>query len=142
MATIIYGKELAKKIRKGLKVECDELKSKGINPKLAVIMVGDNPASKVYVRNKSRACEEIGIEFKEYLLPNTTKQSELIELIKKLNEDKKVNGILLQSPIPKPLNIQKAFNTISPEKDVDGFNPYNVGNLCIGQDGFIPCTPL
>ena len=105
-------------------------------------MVGDNDASKVYVRNKSRACEEIGIEFKEYLLPSTTKQTELIELIQKLNNDKNINGILLQSPIPKPLNIQQAFNTILPEKDVDGFNPYNVGNLCIGQDGFIPCTPL
>ena len=142
MAVIIDGKSLAKEIRENLKKEAEKLRDKGIIPHLAVIMVGDNDASKVYVRNKSRACEEIGIEFKEYLLPNTTKQSELIELIKKLNEDKKVNGILLQSPIPKPLNIQKAFNTISPEKDVDGFNPYNVGNLCIGQDGFIPCTPL
>ncbi len=142
MAVIIDGKSLAKEIRENLKKEAEKLRDKGIIPHLAVIMVGDNDASKVYVRNKSRACEEIGIEFKEYLLPSTTKQSELIELIKKLNEDKKVNGILLQSPIPKPLNIQKAFNTISPEKDVDGFNPYNVGNLCIGQDGFIPCTPL
>ena len=142
MEVIIDGKSLAKEIRENLKKEAEKLRDKGIIPHLAVIMVGDNDASKVYVRNKSRACEEIGIEFKEYLLPNTTKQSELIELIKKLNEDKKVNGILLQSPIPKPLNIQKAFNTISPEKDVDGFNPYNVGNLCIGQDGFIPCTPL
>ena len=142
MAVIIDGKSLAKEIRENLKKEAEKLRDKGIIPHLAVIMVGDNDASKVYVRNKSRACEEIGIEFKEYLLPSTTKQSELIELIKKLNEDKNVNGILLQSPIPKPLNIQKAFNTISPEKDVDGFNPYNVGNLCIGQDGFIPCTPL
>ena len=105
-------------------------------------MVGDNDASKVYVRNKSRACEEIGIEFEEYLLPSTTSEQELLDLIDKLNNDKNVNGILLQSPIPKPLNIQKAFNKISPEKDVDGFNPQNVGNLCIGQDGFIPCTPL
>ena len=105
-------------------------------------MVGDNDASKVYVRNKSRACEEIGIEFKEYLLPSTTSEQELLDLIDKLNNDKNVNGILLQSPIPKPLDIQEAFNKISPEKDVDGFNPQNVGNLCIGQDGFIPCTPL
>ena len=142
MAVIIDEKKKTKEKRENLKKEAEKLRDKGIIPHLAVIMVGDNDASKVYVRNKSRACEEIGIEFKEYLLPSTTKQSELIELIKKLNEDKKVNGILLQSPIPKPLNIQKAFNTISPEKDVDGFNPYNVGNLCIGQDGFIPCTPL
>lgn len=142
MAEIIDGKNLAKKIRENLKKEALKIKEKGINPYLAVIMVGDNDASKVYVRNKSKACEEIGIKFKEYLLPKNTKQSELLELIQKLNEDKKVNGILLQSPIPKPLNIQQAFNTIKPEKDVDGFNPYNVGNLCIGQDGFIPCTPL
>ena len=142
MSEIIDGKNLAKEIREGLKIEAEKLKDKAIVPHLAVIMVGDNDASKVYVRNKSRACEEIGIEFKEYLLPSTTKQSELLELIQKLNNDKKVNGILLQSPIPKPLNIQEAFNTILPEKDVDGFNPYNVGNLCIGQDGFIPCTPL
>ena len=141
MAEIIDGKNLAKEIRESLKVEANKLKEIGIIPHLSVIMVGDNDASKVYVRNKSRACEEIGIEFKEYLLPNDTKQEELISLIKKLNKDKNVNGILLQSPIPKPLDIQEAFNTIDPKKDVDGFNPYNVGNLCIGQDGFIPCTP-
>ena len=91
MATIIDGKELAKKIRKELKIECDELKQEGINPKLAVIMVGDNPASKVYVRNKSKACEEIGIEYEEYLLEEKTTQEELINLIKKLNEDKSIN---------------------------------------------------
>ena len=142
MSEIIDGKNLTKEIREGLKIEAYKLRNNGIVPHLAVIMVGDNDASKVYVRNKSRACEEIGIEFKEYLLPSTTKQTELIELIQKLNNDKNINGILLQSPIPKPLNIQQAFNTILPEKDVDGFNPYNVGNLCIGQDGFIPCTPL
>ena len=141
MSEIIDGKNLAKEIRESLKVEANKLKEKGIIPHLSVIMVGDNDASKVYVRNKSKACEEIGIEFKEYLLPNDTKQVELISLIEKLNKDKNVNGILLQSPIPKPLNIQEAFNTIDPKKDVDGFNPYNVGNLCIGQDGFIPCTP-
>lgn len=141
MSEIIDGKNLAKEIRESLKVEANKLKEKGIIPHLSVIMVGDNDASKVYVRNKSRACEEIGIEFKEYLLPNDTKQEELISLIEKLNKDKNVNGILLQSPIPKPLDIQEAFNTIDPKKDVDGFNPYNVGNLCIGQDGFIPCTP-
>ena len=93
MAVIIDGKALAKKIRQELKVECDELKSKGINPKLAVIMVGDNPASKVYVRNKSRACDEIGIEYEEYLLQDDIKQEDLINLIKKLNEDKTVNGL-------------------------------------------------
>ena len=141
MATIIDGKELAKKIRKELKVECDNLKEKGINPKLAVIMVGDNPASKVYVRNKSRACEEIGIEYEEFLLQDNIKQEELISLIKKLNEDKSINGILLQSPIPEHLNINEAFKTITYRKDVDGFTPSSVGKLCIGEDTFISCTP-
>ena len=141
MATIIDGKELAKKIRKELKVECDNLKEKGINPKLAVIMVGDNTASKVYVRNKSRACEEIGIEYEEFLLQDNIKQEELISLIKKLNEDKSINGILLQSPIPEHLNINEAFKTITYRKDVDGFTPSSVGKLCIGEDTFISCTP-
>ena len=141
MATIIDGKELAKKIRKELKVECDNLKEKGINPKLAVIMVGDNPASKVYVRNKSRACEEIGIEYEEFLLQDNIKQEELISLIKKLNENKSINGILLQSPIPEHLNINEAFKTITYRKDVDGFTPSSVGKLCIGEDTFISCTP-
>ena len=99
MAIIIDGKALAKKIRENLKIECDELKEKGINPKLAVIMVGDNQASKVYVKNKSKACNEVGIEYEEYLLTEDTKQEELLDLIEKLNKDKSVNGILLQSPI-------------------------------------------
>ena len=141
MAVIIDGKALAKKIRKELKKECDELKEKGINPKLAVIMVGDNPASKVYVRNKSRACDEIGIEYEEFLLHDNIKQEELIDLIKKLNEDKSINGILLQSPIPEHLNINQAFKTITYRKDVDGFTPSSVGKLCIGEDTFISCTP-
>lgn len=141
MAIIIDGKALAKKIRQELKVECDELKEKGINPKLAVIMVGDNPASKVYVRNKSRACDEIGIGYEEFLLHDNIKQEELIDLIKKLNEDKSINGILLQSPIPEHLNINQAFKTITYRKDVDGFTPSSVGKLCIGEDTFISCTP-
>ncbi len=141
MAIIIDGKALAKKIRQELREECNELRSKEIIPKLAVIMVGDNPASKVYVRNKSKACEEIGIEYEEYLLNEDTKQEELIELIKKLNEDKTINGILLQSPIPNHLNINQAFKTITYRKDVDGFTPSSVGKLSIGEDTFISCTP-
>lgn len=141
MAIIIDGKELAKKIRANLKIECEELKNKQINPKLAVIMVGDDPASKVYVRNKSKVCEDIGIEYKEYLLSSNTKQKELIELIEKLNQDKTINGILLQSPIPANLDINEAFRTISPQKDVDGFNPVNVGKLVLNQDTFVSCTP-
>lgn len=141
MATIIDGKQLAKKIRENLKLECEELKEQGINPKLAVIMVGDNPASKVYVRNKSRACNEVGIEYQEYLLPENATQKELLELIKKLNQDKEINGILLQSPLPQHLNINEAFKTITYSKDVDGFTPASVGKLCIGEDTFISCTP-
>lgn len=141
MATIIDGKALAKKIRENLKIECDELKEKGIIPTLAVIMVGDNPASKVYVRNKSKACDEVGIEYKEYLLGEDTTQEELLSLIENLNNNKEINGILLQSPVPSHLNINEAFKTITYSKDVDGFTPSSVGKLCIGEDTFISCTP-
>ena len=141
MATIIDGKALAKKIRENLKIECDELKEKGIIPTLAVIMVGNNPASKVYVRNKSKACDEVGIEYKEYLLGEDTTQEELLSLIENLNNNKKINGILLQSPVPSHLDINEAFKTITYSKDVDGFTPSSVGKLCIGEDTFISCTP-
>ena len=141
MAEILDGKELAKKVRENLKVEVDGLKEKGINPKLAVIMVGDNSASAVYVKNKSNACKKVGIEFEEFLLPAETSEDELIELIQKLNQDDTVHGVLLQSPVPSHININRAFETISPEKDVDGFNAVNVGNLTIGRDCFISCTP-
>ncbi len=138
---LINGKELAKEIRTNLKAKVEELKKENIYPKLAVIMVGDDKASNVYVRNKSKACNEIGIEFEEYLKDSNTTQEELIDLIKELNERKDVNGILLQSPIPKGLDIREAFNTIDYKKDVDGFNPVNVGKLAIGEDSFISCTP-
>ena len=138
---IIDGKELARKTREKLKIECDNLKKEGILPKLAVIMVGDDKASQIYVKNKSKACQEIGIEFEEYFLGNDIRQKELIELIQKLNCDKSINGILLQSPIPKSLDINEAFRTIFPEKDVDGFNPINVGKLCLNQETFVSCTP-
>ena len=141
MAVIIDGKELAKKIRNNLRIDCEELKQKNIKSKLAVIMVGDDPASKVYVRNKSKACEDVGIEYEEHLLDKETTQKELIELIKKLNDEKNINGILLQSPIPSNLDINEAFRTIAPEKDVDGFNPTNVGKLVLNQDTFVSCTP-
>ena len=141
MAIIIDGKALAKKIREDLKVECKELKEKGIIPKLAVIMVGDNSASKVYVKNKSKACEEIGVEYEEFLLNNNTTQEELLSLIDKLNKDKSINGILLQSPIPENLNINQAFKKITYLKDVDGFTPTSIGKLSIGEDTFISCTP-
>lgn len=138
---LINGKELAKNIRTELKEEVNELKKQGINPKLAVIMVGEDKASAVYVRNKSRACEEIGIEFEEFLLDKEITQKELIDLIKTLNNRSDIHGILLQSPIPNGLDIREAFNTIDYRKDVDGFNPINVGKLSIGEDCFISCTP-
>lgn len=142
MAVIIDGKALAKKVRENLKEECEELKKQGINPKLAVIMVGDNPASKVYVRNKNKACNEVGIEYEEHLLDETTTQEELNSLIKKLNDMKEVSGILLQSPVPKHLDINQAFKAITYRKDVDGFTPSSVGKLVIGEDTFISCTPF
>ena len=141
MAIIIDGRSLSKKIINNLKIECDELKKEGINPKLAVIMVGDNAASKIYVKNKSKACDEVGIQYEEYFLDEKTTQEELLKLIRKLNDDETVNGILLQSPIPSNLNINRAFKEISYSKDVDGFTPSSVGKLLIGEDTFISCTP-
>ena len=141
MAVVIDGKELAKKVRGNLKIECENLKAKGIRSKFAVIMVGDDPASKIYVKSKSKACDEIGIEYEEHILDDKITQEELINLIHKLNEDKTVNGILLQSPIPKHLDIDEAFKEISYKKDVDGFNPVNVGRLLLNQDTFVSCTP-
>lgn len=141
MAIIINGKELAAKIRENLKSEVENLKRQGINPKLVVIMIGNDPASSVYVRNKSKACNEIGIAFEEFLLKEDTTREELLGLIKELNQRQDVNGILLQSPIPKHLDIREAFNAIDYLKDVDGFHPINVGKLAIGEDSFVSCTP-
>ena len=141
MSVIIDGKSLAKQIRVDLKEEIIELKKKRINPKLAVIMVGDDKASKVYVKNKSKACEDVGIEYEEYLLNADIEMNELLDLIDRLNADESISGILLQSPIPNHLNIKEAFKRIDYKKDVDGFNPINVGKLTIGEDCFISCTP-
>lgn len=141
MAYILDGKSLAEKIRVNLKEDVDNLKKDSILPKFAVIMVGDDPSSKIYVKNKSKACEEIGIEYEEHLLNKNIKMEELLNLIEKLNNRKDLHGILLQSPIPENLDISKAFETISPNKDVDGFNPINVGKLVLGEDSFISCTP-
>ena len=138
---IIDGKTLAAEIREGLKEEVKLLKNSGIIPNLAVILVGEDKASQIYVKNKSKACNEVGIKFEEFLLPTDTTMDELIKLIDELNEREDVHGILLQSPIPKPLDADMAFGRISPDKDVDGFNPVNVGKLCLRQDGFVSCTP-
>ena len=142
MAKIIDGKLLAQKIRNELKIEVEQLKKQGIFPKLAVIMVGEDKASKVYVKNKSKACEEVGIEYEEFLLEDSINNNALIEIINTLNKRDDVHGILLQSPIPKHLDINQAFKTIDYRKDVDGFNPINVGKLVIGEDCFISCTPF
>lgn len=142
MAIIMDGKALAKKTRENLKIEVDELKERGIFPKLAVIMVGDNSSSKIYVRNKSMACEDVGVAFEEHLLNSNIKMEELLKLIEELNSREDVHGILLQSPIPNNLDINIAFKSISPKKDVDGFNPINVGMLSLNQECFISCTPF
>ena len=141
MAEIIDGKNLAKNIRLELAEQVQEMKKNGIIPKLAVIMVGEDKASKVYVKNKSKACEEIGIEYEEYLLEENIDMNSLLELIEKLNNKDDIDAILLQSPIPKNLDINLAFQKIIPEKDVDGFNPVNVGKLSLNQDCFVSCTP-
>lgn len=138
MYTIIDGKKLAQKIRLELKTEAEKFKTR---PKLAVILVGNDPASKIYVRNKNKACEEVGINYEEHVLEETTKMEDLLQLIDRLNSDDSINGILLQAPLPKHLEINRAFEEISPIKDVDGFNPINIGKLLIGEDEFISCTP-
>lgn len=139
---LLNGKEVSQKTKDRLKEKVATLKAEGIIPKLAVIMVGEDSASQIYVRNKSKACEYIGVEFEEYLLSESTTQKELLDLIEKLNNNVEINGILLQSPIPRHLDINEAFRKISPEKDVDGFHPVNVGKLVLGQETFISCTPF
>ena len=141
MAIIMDGKALSKKIREQVKIEVDRLKEKNIFPKLAVIMVGEDPASKVYVRNKSKACLDTGIEYEEILLSENITMEELLKVIKELNERKDIHGILLQSPIPKSLDILTAFETIDFRKDVDGFHPVNIGRLTLKKQTFISCTP-
>lgn len=138
---IIDGKTLSKKIRGQVKEEVENLNKKGIYPKLAVIMVGEDPASKVYVRNKSKACNEAGIEYEEFILNENIEMDELLSLIENLNNRKDIHGILLQSPIPKHLSIDKAFETIDYRKDVDGFHPINIGKLALNKQTFISCTP-
>ncbi len=138
---IINGKEISAAVKERIKKEVETLKNKGIGVGLAVILVGENPASKVYVANKKQACEELGIKSFEFKLPEQTTEEELISLIKKLNEDSEVNGILCQLPLPAHLDESTVINTIVPEKDVDAFHPVNVGKIMIGDFDFLPCTP-
>ncbi len=142
MAVIIDGKQLSKKIRDNLKIECEELKAIGIKPKLAVILVGNDSSSKIYVKNKSKACDDVGVEFEEFLLDENITQEHLENIIENLNQNPNVHGILLQSPIPKNLDINRAFEKISPNKDVDGFHPLNVGKLSLNKDTLVSCTPF
>ena len=141
MAEIISGTALAAKIREQLKIETDELKQEGTIPGLAVILVGEDPASKVYVRNKTKACEEIGFYHEQYNLPATISEQEILDLVETLNESKKIHGILIQAPLPKGLDFKNIIDHIDPSKDVDAFHPYNVGKIMIGDYDFLPCTP-
>ncbi len=141
MAQIIDGKKISAEIKEELKEQVAQLKKDGIEGTLAVIQVGDDPASSVYVRNKKKACEYIGIGSKSYELPETTTQTELLDLIADLNQDDAVNGILVQLPVPAHIDEKTIINAISPAKDVDGFHPESVGALTIGQKGFVSCTP-
>lgn len=141
MTQIIDGKAISAQIKDELKVKVAELKAQGIQVTLAVIQVGNDPASSVYVGNKKKACEYTGIRSLAYELPEETTQAELLELISELNSREDVNGILVQLPLPGHIGEEKVLNAISPLKDVDGFHPQSVGALCIGRPGFVSCTP-
>ena len=140
-AQIIDGKQVAADMRAELKAEVAKLKEKGIVPGLGVILVGEDPASKSYVTAKEKTCEEIGIYSDDNRLPAETSQQDLIALVKKMNADPKINGILVQLPLPEGLNEAEVLLTIDPDKDVDGFHPMNVGKMMVGEKAFLPCTP-
>ncbi len=141
VAEIIDGNKIAEEMRVELKERTAELKSKGVTPGLAAVLVGENPASKVYVSMKTKACEETGLYSISEKLPEQTTEDELLAVIHRLNQDPRIHGILVQLPLPKHINEAKVLYAVSPEKDVDGFHPVNVGRLAIGDPGFIPCTP-
>lgn len=140
-AVIIDGKQIAADVRKEVAEKVMELKKTGKNPCLAVILVGENPASVSYVTGKRKALAEVGMEDRSISLPESTSEAELLKLIDELNGDDKVHGILVQLPLPKHINEDKVIMAIAPEKDVDGFHPVSVGNMMIGRPGFLPCTP-
>lgn len=141
MAHLIDGKAISKQIKDELRDEVALLKKSGILPCLAVIQVGNDPASSVYVNNKKKACAYIGIESLSYEIEESVSEENLLELIEELNANDKVNGILVQLPLPKHIDENKVIQAIHPSKDVDGFHPETVGNMCIGTKGFLPCTP-
>ena len=141
MSQIIDGKLVSKQVRQRVKEETEKLKAKGITPGLAVIIVGDDPASQVYVKNKEKACDEVGFYSEKYALSENTTQEELNNLVKELNNKKEISGILCQLPLPKHLDDKEVINLIDPIKDVDAFHPVNVGAIMIGDYNFLPCTP-
>ncbi len=141
MATIMDGKALSLKLKEQMKQRIAQLKQQGINPKLVVVLVGDNSASQVYVRNKHKSCGEVGIESEVITMPEQTTHQELLEVVERLNQDETVDGILVQLPLPKQIDEKTVLRSILPEKDVDGFHPVNVGLLSIGDECFAPATP-
>lgn len=141
MLKLIDGKQLAQKCREEIKQAVEELKTQGITPGLAVILVGEDPASQVYVRNKEKACHEVGFYSEVHRLPEDTSQEDLLNLIERLNNDEKIHGLLVQLPVPKHIDEKAVIHAISPKKDVDGFLPENLGSLLIGEPAFEPCTP-
>ncbi len=141
-ATIISGKDLAKEKRESMKVEVEQLKKQGIQPGLAVILVGEDPASQSYVKAKQKACEEIGIYSVLYRLEDNVSEEELLQKIHDLNNDDAIHGILVQLPLPSHISEKAVIESIDPNKDVDGFHPISVGNMMIGEDTFLPCTPF
>ncbi|MEO6163377.1 MAG: bifunctional methylenetetrahydrofolate dehydrogenase/methenyltetrahydrofolate cyclohydrolase FolD [Candidatus Binatia bacterium] len=143
MAIIIDGKAVAKEVQRQIKEDVEGLERRwSMAPGLAVVLVGDDPASHIYVRNKEKACKEVGIKSFEHFLPATVSEKELLALVHQLNKDKHVHGILVQLPLPPHIHSEKILNAVSPYKDVDGFHPVNQGNLVVGADGYRPCTPL
>lgn len=141
-SAIISGKEIGQKLREDIAKRVENLKQKGVTPGLAVILVGNNPASQTYVRNKQKSCEEIGIFSELVKLPEETAEEELLKHIHELNERNDIHGILVQLPLPKHIDEDTVIANISPEKDVDGFSPVSVGKMMLGQDTFLPCTPF
>jgi methylenetetrahydrofolate dehydrogenase (NADP+)/methenyltetrahydrofolate cyclohydrolase len=140
--TILDGKKLSEKIKNEVKIEAENLKKQGITPGLAVILVGEDPASQVYVKMKAKACKESGIYSVVHEFPETITQEELLDTIKRINQNPNIHGLLVQLPLPKHIDPTIILEAIAPEKDVDGFHPYNVGRLVAGLDSFAPCTPL
>jgi methylenetetrahydrofolate dehydrogenase (NADP+)/methenyltetrahydrofolate cyclohydrolase len=141
-AKILDGKALAARVRAGLATEAARLTAKGVTPGLAVVLVGEDPASEVYVRNKTKACHEAGFRTFDHKLPATTSESDLLALVARLNDDPEVDGILVQLPLPKGIDARRVLLAVDPRKDVDGFHPDNLGRLLMGQPRFVACTPF